>query len=160
MNLSSLRPSRTVLLYAAGWLAAVIVATTVGLIVVRTVGDTVAGDGPVGEEISSAERTAAPAAGGSTDGATEGATTGGPEAVTEAIEDDFGSFTVVCRGAYAEGVTATAATGWNVLSYEPGPDDDVDASFSNGRELVELEVFCNGGQPEVAELERSRVTTG
>ena len=43
--------------------------------------------------------------------------------------------------------------GWRMVSYEGGPDDDVDAVFSNGRRSVDLEVFCNRGEPTVAEIE-------
>ncbi len=39
------------------------------------------------------------------------------------------------------------------MSFEPGPDDDVDAVFSQGRRSIELEVFCNQGRPTLAEQE-------
>ena len=45
------------------------------------------------------------------------------------------------------------AAGWRVISFERGPDDDVDAVFASGRRSVELEVFCNRGEPTLAELE-------
>ena len=47
------------------------------------------------------------------------------------------------------------AAGWRIVSWEKGPDDDVDAVFSDGRNSVDLEVFCNRGRPTVAELERN-----
>ena len=40
---------------------------------------------------------------------------------------------------------------------QPGPDDDVEAVFTNGRALVDIEAFCNGGTPTVAEIERSNL---
>ena len=40
------------------------------------------------------------------------------------------------------------------MSFEPGPDDDVDAVFANAGRSVELEVFCNRGTPTLAEIER------
>ena len=46
-------------------------------------------------------------------------------------------------------------TGWRIVSWEKGPDDDVDAVFSDGRNSVDLEVFCNRGRPTLAELERN-----
>ena len=40
-----------------------------------------------------------------------------------------------------------------MVSFECGPDDDVDAVFSNGGRSVDLEVFCNQGEPTVGEIE-------
>ncbi len=40
------------------------------------------------------------------------------------------------------------------MSYETGPDDDVDAIFTSGARSIEVEVFCNAGVPTVAEIER------
>ena len=45
--------------------------------------------------------------------------------------------------------------GWRIVSWEKGPDDDVDAVFSDGQNSVDLEVFCNRGRPTLAELERN-----
>ena len=42
-----------------------------------------------------------------------------------------------------------------MVSFEGGPDDDVDAVFSNGRRSFDLEVFCNRGEPTVAEIEEN-----
>jgi len=67
---------------------------------------------------------------------------------------------VECRGTFAYGLRARAAStgGWRLISYEKGPDDDVDAVFSNGRNSVDLEVFCNRGRPTVAEIERNTLS--
>ncbi len=40
-----------------------------------------------------------------------------------------------------------------MVSYEKGPDDDVDAVFSNGRRSFDLVVFCKRGRPTVGEIE-------
>lgn len=53
------------------------------------------------------------------------------------------------------GVGPDEDAGWRVVSWEKGPDDDVDAVFSDGRNSVDLEVFCNRGRPTLAELERN-----
>ena len=42
-----------------------------------------------------------------------------------------------------------------MVSFESGPDDDVDAVFGNGRRSFDLEVFCNRGEPTVAEIEEN-----
>ena len=44
-----------------------------------------------------------------------------------------------------------------MVSYEQGPDDDVDAVFSNGRRSIDLEVYCSRGRPTVAEIENNRL---
>ena len=49
------------------------------------------------------------------------------------------------------GVRPDKAAGWRIVSWEKGPDDDVDAVFSDGRNSVDLEVFCNRGRPTLAE---------
>ena len=60
-------------------------------------------------------------------------------------------------GPYALGLDARPdrAAGWRVVSYETGPDDDVDAVFANRDRSIELEVFCNRGEPTVGDLERN-----
>ncbi len=40
---------------------------------------------------------------------------------------------------------------------EDGPDDDVEAVFAQARRSVEIEVFCNRGEPTVAEIERNEL---
>ncbi len=58
-------------------------------------------------------------------------------------------------GVRRRGAPRPEAAGWRVVSWEKGPDDDVDAVFSDGRNSVDLEVFCNRGRPTVADLERN-----
>lgn len=131
--------------YAAAWLAAVIVAVAVGMVAVSTVGATIRGRGPLGNEVIRADeletRTLTPDA--------------NSPRIRDVVEGEYGSFTVECQGVVAYGVEIEAATadGWRVISYEQGPDDDVDAVFSNANRSVDLEVFCNRGKPTVAEVE-------
>ena len=78
-------------------------------------------------------------------------------AVGDEVSGEWGTFVVECRDTYAYGVAARPdrAAGWRVVSWEKGPDDDVDAVFSDGRNSVDLEVFCNRGRPALAEIERN-----
>lgn len=78
--------------------------------------------------------------------------------VTRDFTGDFGTFVVSCQGVYASGESARpdGAGGWRVVRFQPGPDDDVDAVFSNRHALVDIQVYCNAGEPTVAEIERSR----
>lgn len=132
--------------YAAAWLLAVVVATAVGLAAVSTVGASVRGRGPLGSEV-----------GGSVESLETGPVKVDPKAsaVERPIKGDWGTFLVECRGVYAFGKRATPAAGWRLVSYEKGPDDDVDAVFSSGGESVDLEVYCNRGRPTVGDQERN-----
>ena len=57
---------------------------------------------------------------------------------------------MACRGAFALGldVRPDEAAGWRTVSYETGPDDDVDAVFAQRDRSIEIEVFCNLGTPD------------
>ena len=143
---------RSRVIYVVTWALAVAVATAVGLAAVGMVGDAVRGRGPLGGEVQPAD--AAPQ-GSEQDPRPD------PDAelISREISGDFGTFMVSCQGLHAivHEVRADAAAGWRVVRFEPGPDDEVDAVFSNRRSLVDIEVFCNGGQPTVAETEKSRL---
>jgi hypothetical protein len=131
----------------AAWVVAVAAAVVIGVVAVSTVGASIRGRGPLGSEV---DRDAA--------AHPEQAPRKDPTAdrVRETFEDEFGSFVVQCRGVSASvvAVRPDESAGWQVVSYDAGPDDDVDAEFSDGRHSVEMEVFCNRGRPTVAELER------
>ena len=141
------RPRRTAG-YVLGWCLAALLAVVVGLVAVTSVGASIRGRGPLGdnEAIRQAELNQ------------EAAPSPDPEAEPrrEEITEEFGGFLVECRGVAAYGVEARpdTAAGWRVVSFERGPDDDVDAVFANRGRSIDVEVFCNGGVPTVAEIER------
>lgn len=130
------------------WVATTVAAVLVGVLAVSTVGATISDRGPVGDEVA-------------TEPVVEQSPTATPSpegpSVGDAISGEWGSFDVECRDtwAYGVGVRPDRAAGWRVVSWEKGPDDDVDAVFSDGRNSVDLEVFCNRGRPTLAELERN-----
>lgn len=142
------RRARRTLGYVAGWCLAAVLAVVVGLVAVSSVGASIRGRGPLGdnEAIRQAElnREAAP----TPDPADE------PR--REEVVDEFGGFVVECRGVTAYGIEARpdTAAGWRIVSFERGPDDDVDAVFANQGRSIDVEVFCNRGTPTVAEIER------
>lgn len=135
------------------WLAAVVLATGLGLTAVTAVGGAVRDRGPLGRAVTGDDRPSESASG----------ETPVPDArdrvVRRSFTGDYGTFDVACQGPYASGKNATApsAGGWHVVRYEPGPDDDVEVVFESKTEVVVIEVFCNRGRPEIAELDRSRV---
>ena len=129
--------------YALAWVAAATVAVVVGVVAVTSVGASVRDRGPLGNEVQrSAEQL-------------EGRSTPDPGAKTlsRTISGRFGEFEVECRGVVAYGLAATTMDGWRTVSYEPGPDDDVDAVFARNGRSIELEVYCNQGRPTIADLE-------
>ncbi len=128
--------------YLLAWLVAAAVAVTIGVVAVTSVGASVRDRGPLGNDVPAAEQT-------------EGASTPTPGAasVRRAVEDEFGTFEVECRGAVAYGLGAVPARGWRVVSYEQGPDDDVDAVFASGGRSIEVEVYCNQGRPTIGDRE-------
>lgn len=135
--------------YAAAWLIAAVVAVSVGVLAVTSVGASVRDRGPLGNEVLREETQTQEGSASPRPGATR---------VQRTIEDDFGSFEVECRGAIAYGLSTTTNPGWRTVSYEPGPDDDVDAVFSSGNDSIEIEVFCNQGRPTVSDLERKTLS--
>lgn len=135
--------SRRAFGWIVGWVAAAAVAVTIGVLAVTSVGASVRDRGPLGNEFQRVE-------------GIEGSATPEPGASRErrTIAEEFGSFTVECRGAVAYGIGVETLPGWRTVSYEPGPDDDVDAVFANRKASIEIEVYCNRGQPTISDLER------
>lgn len=140
------RPSSRALGYLAAWLVAASLAVTVGLVAVTSVGASVRDRGPITGQAQAVREARADA---------EGVAVPDPGArrVSESFADDYGRFDVTCQGAVALGDAAVAAPGWRVVSYEQGPDDDVDAVFASGGRSVELEVYCGAGRPTISDRE-------
>jgi hypothetical protein len=124
-------PMRRRIGYVLAWLIAAAVAIAIGIGAVSTVGASIRDRGPLGTEVVRDV------------GTTTQLPSPAPETAMrkDTITGDFGSFEVGCRG----------------VSYEPGPDEDVDAVFVNRDRSVDVEVFCNRGKPTVAEIERDNV---
>lgn len=135
--------SRRVVRYAAAWLVAAVVAVSVGVLAVTSAGAGIRDRGPLGTGLPAVDPDATP----TPDPAAE--------RVRTELDDDYGTFVVECRGSVAYGVEARpdTADGWRVVSYERGPDDDVDAVFARGPRSIEVEVFCNRGRPAVSDRE-------
>ncbi|MDO9456808.1 hypothetical protein [Nocardioides sp.] len=140
------RPTSRTLGYVAAWLVAATVAVVVGLVAVTGVGASVRDRGP----LTGAEQAVRDAQVDE-----EGVAEPDPGATRQSgsFDGDYGTFDVTCQGAVAFGDAAEPATGWRVISYEQGPDDDVDATFASGDRSVELDVYCNSGVPTLSDRE-------
>jgi hypothetical protein len=136
--------------FVLAWVIAAVLAITVGVTAVNGLGGQIRDRGPIGNH--------------------ELIESSGPDAqdpvvdpdeprIAETFSSDFGEFVVACQGKFAFGVQARPdkARGWRTISYEPGPDDDIDAVFSDGRRSQELEVYCNLGRPVLSELENNTI---
>ncbi|MFT4288332.1 hypothetical protein [Nocardioides sp.] len=134
--------TKRVVLLVIGWLAAVVLAVTIGVATVSAVDASMRGRGPIGDEVIRSSSSVTPSATVDTD-----------RLVTDVVKGDYGEFEVGCSGAFAVSIEARPAPGWQLLSHDPGPDDDVDATFTDGTRKAEVEVFCNQGKPTLAELE-------
>ncbi len=142
--------NRRALAWTFGWFLAAAASITVGVLVVDQLGASNRDRGPIGDNELIRQ---AQLAGDSASPDPEA------EVVRRDIEEEFGVFVVECQGVYAAGVDARPdeANGWSVVSFERGPDDDVEAVFAQQRRSIEIEVFCNRGEPTVAEVERNEL---
>ena len=131
---------------AVGWLLAAALAVTVGVVAVTTVGASMRGRGPLGNEVVR-EDVQAQSVQVDED----------LPLVERTFREEFGELVVACQGLYAIGLDARPdrAAGWRVVSYESEPDDDVDAVFADESRSIEIEVYCNRGEPTVGDLERN-----
>ena len=135
---------------AVGWLLAAALAVTVGVVAVTTVGASMRGRGPLGNEVVR-------------DAGTRAADVDESLPLVErTFREEFGELDVACQGLYAIGLDARpdTAAGWRVVSYESEPDDDIDAVFANRARSIEIEVYCNGGEPTISDLERNTLPDG
>ena len=143
-------PNRRTLAWLLAWLLAAAASVTVGVVVVAQLGDSFRDRGPIGD--NELIRQAALTGGSALPDP-------GAEVVRRAVDEEFGSFVVECRGSYAYGVEVLPdeAVGWRAVSFERGPGDDVEAVFAQERRSIDIEVFCNRGVPTVAEIERNEL---
>jgi hypothetical protein len=130
------------------WTVAAALAVAVGVLAVTTVGDSLRDRGPLGNEEARAdlrEEVVEPDE--------------SLPLVERTIREEFGELDVACRGAYALGIAVRPheAGGWETVSFESGPDDDVDAVFAHRGRSIEIEVYCDRGEPTIGDLERNEL---
>jgi hypothetical protein len=128
----------------AVWIAVAAVAVWIGVLAVTRVGASLSDRGPLGNEDARND-------------IQEGRATPDPgqRLVGRTFAEEFGEIDVACQGAFARGLEARPAAGWRTVSFEAGPDDDVDAVFAKQVRSMEIEVFCNRGEPTISEVEEN-----
>jgi proline racemase len=131
----------------AGWLAAAVVATLIGLGAIRLVGDSIAStpggvrtQAEVAREFAVAPPTTAPA----TQSPTATPTPTPAAAERKTFTNPGGTVIARCAGARVELVTATPAQGYEVTKYEPG---EAEVRFEGPGGRFELKLTCQAGVP-------------
>jgi hypothetical protein len=128
--------------YVAVWLVAAAVAITVGILAVEVAGAGLRDRGPVGSSDLVGR-----------DDPSDLTPDPDDPTYTDTIVGEYGEFDVECQGVVIRGSEPRTAPGWRVVTYETGPDDDVDATFESADSIIEIEIYCNGGRPALAEQE-------
>lgn len=130
----------------AVWIAVAAVAVTIGVLAVTRVGATLSDRGPIGDA-------------GDRSNLREGRGTPDPDAsvVERTFAEEFGEIDVSCQGAFASGLDARPAAGWRTVSFETEADEDIDGVFAKGDRSIEIEVFCNRGEPTISEVEHNEL---
>jgi serine/threonine-protein kinase len=160
-------PPRT-LLAVAGWLAAAVVATVIGVAALRLVGASIAGtpggvlsQQEVERRLAAATTTSAAPAGVSPTPASPSASTspgGGesaqpaPSAPQKVFRARGGSAVAECRGTAARLVSWWPAPGFATHEVERGPAAEAEVDFRGPAGRSKIEVHCADGQP-VAEYD-------
>lgn len=146
--------SRT-LLAVAGWLAAAVVATVVGVAALRLVGESIAGTpgGVLSQEeverrLASAATTApttpvSPSAPGRSTGASH---------ARKVFKARGGSVVAECDGTAARLVSWSPGQGFGTHEVEAGPAGEAEVDFRGAAGRSKIKVRCAGGQP-VAEYD-------
>lgn len=126
------------------WLVVAAVAITIGVVAVTRVGDTLRDRGPIGNEAARND-------------VRQGSATPDPaqSVVERTFTEEFGEIDVSCQGPFARGLDARPADGWRTVSFETAPDDDIDAVFAKAGRSIEIEVFCNRGEPTISDFEQN-----
>lgn len=122
------------------WLVATALATWTGFTATHTVGDVIRA-GAHGTEFRPASLTNQPAQ------------ETNPETAT--FNYRYGQLTVRCSGSVATVDEKQPESGWTIADFERGPDEDVDITFTKGRTLTRIEVYCNDGTPTPILSERT-----
>jgi hypothetical protein len=141
----------------AGWVAAAVVATGIGLGGIRLVGESLTSTPggvlsqdqvtqALGEASGEPDEPSLPASPTSAE-ATESPSPTGPAPVQRSFSSRGGTAIAACRGATAALLSWSPRQGYRVDKAEPGPGDEVEVRFRGGDGRSELKISCSGGAP-------------
>ncbi|MEU7616384.1 septum formation initiator [Micromonospora rifamycinica] len=147
---------RRTLLVTAGWLAAAVLATLIGVAAIRLVGESITGTpGGVRSQAEVERALAAPeptpvTASPAGPGIAASSPPAGPSA-TPGLRRSFstvgGTAVAECVGADVRLVSWAPAQDYRVKDVDRGPDDDAEVTFAGPAGEFEVKVGCIGGEP-------------
>ncbi|MEV4844402.1 septum formation initiator [Micromonospora matsumotoense] len=148
---------RRTLLATAGWLAAAVVATLIGVAAIRLVGESITGTPGGVRSQAEVERalaapvpvsppTASPSPAGSGPTSPPGAAAATP-GLRRSFATPGGTAVAECVGADVRLVSWAPAQDYRVKDVDRGPDDDAEVTFAGPAGEFEVKVGCIGGEP-------------
>lgn len=146
---------RRTLLATAGWLAAAVLATLIGVAAIRLVGESITGtpggvrsQAEVERALAAPEPTPAtpsgPAASASASPAVDPSATPGQR---RSFSTPGGTAVAECVGSEVRLVSWAPAQDYRVKDVDRGPDDDAEVTFAGPGGEFEVNVGCIGGEP-------------
>lgn len=148
---------RRTLLATAGWLAAAVVATLIGVAAIRLVGESITGTPGGVRSQAEVERalaapvpvsppTASPSPTGSGSTSPPGVAAATP-GLRRSFATSGGTAVAECVGADVRLVSWAPAQDYRVKDVDRGPDDDAEVTFAGPAGEFEVKVGCIGGEP-------------
>ncbi|MEV4725470.1 septum formation initiator [Micromonospora humida] len=146
---------RRTLLATAGWLAAAVLATLIGVAAIRLVGESITGTpGGVRSQAEVERALAAPEPTPATPSGpaafASSAPAGGPAATPgqrRSFSTPGGTAVAECVGSEVRLVSWAPAQDYRVKDVDRGPDDDAEVTFAGPAGEFEVNVGCIGGEP-------------
>ncbi|HEU4425896.1 MAG TPA: septum formation initiator [Pilimelia sp.] len=141
---------RTVLLAAAGWLAAAVAATATGVVAVTIIGQGLTGPQSA-RPLTEAEVASALASPAATTAAPTGSpaptASPAPGGTPRSLRSPGGTVVARCDGELATLLSWAPAQGYAVGDVDTGPDDSPKVKFERGKQSIELRVRCGADGP-------------
>ncbi|GHJ08546.1 hypothetical protein TPA0907_29130 [Micromonospora humidisoli] len=149
---------RRTLLATAGWLAAAVLATLIGVAAIRLVGESITGTpGGVRSQAEVERALAAPEPTPATPSAPAASAPSSPSA-TPGLRRSFstpgGTAVAECVESEVRLVSWAPAQDYRVKDVDRGPDDDAEVTFAGPAGEFEVNVGCIGGEPVARPGER------
>ncbi|MBW4700555.1 MULTISPECIES: septum formation initiator [unclassified Micromonospora] len=146
---------RRAFLATAGWLAAAVLATLIGVAAIRLVGESITGTPGGVRSQAEVERALAAPAPATPATASPGPAGPGPSSAaassTPGLRRSFstpgGTAVAECVGADVRLVSWAPAQDYRVKDVDRGPDDDAEVTFAGPAGEFEVKVGCIGGEP-------------
>lgn len=152
--------SRRTLFAAAGWLAAAVVATLIGVGALRLVGESIAGTpgGVLSQEQVSRELAQSPTPGSTSQPAatpspSANVSSSSPPGSQKVARANGGSVVAECRGGLAWLVSWAPAPGFGEHEVSRGPAAEAEVDFRGPAGRSKIKVRCDSGGQPVAEID-------